>query len=191
MDSNINICLERADNELLLSKAIYLLSESGDLKKSKFNLPEDITFYSSVISHAYYGIFYSAKAYLISKNVPIPEQGQHNAVYYKFKQFVKKGDIDKELLNIYNDLRIKAKTLLEILDKEGENRTTYTYHTLPQANKEPSEKSIENAQNFVSNMNALIKNLSTKVDRKRTILNTGASEVYPMRIGSKNNNTIR
>ena len=47
--------------------------------------------------------------------------------------------------------------LLEILDKEEENRTTYTYHKLPQANKEPAGESITNAQFFISHIKALIK----------------------------------
>lgn len=159
MDTNINISLERADNELILCKSIFLLSENSNVKKEVFTLPENITFYSAVIAHAYYGIFYSAKAYLISKGITIPIQGQHNAVYQKFKQLSKKGEIDEELLSIYSDLRIKAETLLEIFDKEEENRTTYTYHNLPQANKEPAKKSIENSQFFVSNMKALIQHI--------------------------------
>ena len=100
MDSNIDIALNRADNELLLARAVQLISENAKVKKETFTLPEEITFYSAVISHAYYSIFYSVKAYLISKSITIPEQGQHNAIYQKFKQFVKKGEIDKELLVI-------------------------------------------------------------------------------------------
>ena len=159
MATSAELCLERADNELALARAIYLLSDNPQLKKENFLLPEEITFYSAVITHAYYGMFYSAKAYLISKSVSLPEQGQHNAVYHKFKQFVKKGEIDKELLIIYDALRIKAEMLLEILDQEEENRTNYTYYTLPQANKAPAEKSIETSQVFVSNMKALVNHL--------------------------------
>jgi len=54
--------------------------------------------------------------------------------------------------------RIKAEMLLEILDKEEENRTMYTYHKLPQANKEPAQESITNAQFFISHIKAIIKN---------------------------------
>lgn len=156
MDSNINICLERADNELFLANSIHLLSSDSKIKLETFKLPEKITFYSAVISHSYYSIFYSAKAYLLSKNITIPGQGQHQAVYFKFKQFVKQGAINNELLKIYNELKIQAENLLDILDKEAENRTTYTYHQLPQANKEPAQESINNAQTFVSHMKALI-----------------------------------
>ena len=75
MDSNINLCLERADHELLLSRTLHLLSENIKAKKDIFSLPENITFYSAVIAHTYYGMFYSAKAYLISKGITIPIQG--------------------------------------------------------------------------------------------------------------------
>ncbi len=83
MVSNFKICLERADNELYLAGSIQILSDNSKLKKEYFNLEESITFYSAVISHAYYAIFYSAKAYLISKGIDIPEQGQHQHVYFK------------------------------------------------------------------------------------------------------------
>ena len=110
MDSNTDLVLNRADNELFLARAVYLLSENSKVKKEIFSLPEEITFYSAVISHAYYSIFYSAKAYVMSKNSTIPEQGQHNAIYQKFKKFVKEGDIEKELLIIYEDLRVNHPT---------------------------------------------------------------------------------
>ncbi|MDO8563991.1 MAG: hypothetical protein Q7R87_03200 [Nanoarchaeota archaeon] len=157
MDSNIKLCIERAENELILARAVKYLSDNSTLKKESFNIGEDITFYSAVISHAYYSIFYSAKAYLISKNESLPEQGQHQAAYYKFKKFVKNGSINTELLNIYEDVKIKAKYLLEILENEEENRTIYTYNKLPQANKEPAEGSLNNARIFFSHMKEIIK----------------------------------
>ena len=54
--------------------------------------------------------------------------------------------------------------LLEILDEEEEKRTDYTYYTLPQANKEPAEKSIENARIFLSNIKAIIQKKSPQKD---------------------------
>ncbi len=69
MDSNIEISLERANNELLLARAVHLLSQNAEVKKETFNLPEKITFYSAVISHSYYSIFYGAKAYLKSQRI--------------------------------------------------------------------------------------------------------------------------
>jgi len=157
MVSNFDLCIERADNELHLARSIQLLSENSKLKKEYFNLEEGITFYSAVISHAYYAIFYSAKAYLISKGIDIPEQGQHQQVYYKFKKMIKTGELDKELLDIYEDAKIKAEALLSILEDEKEKRTTFTYKTLPQANKEPAEKSIENAILFIAHIKAFLR----------------------------------
>lgn len=157
MDSNIKLCIERSENELILAKAIKKLSDNPSLKKENFNIDENTTFYSAVISHAYYSIFYSAKAYLIYKNESLPEQGQHKAVYYKFKKFVKNGSINVDLLNIYDYVRIKAEYLLEILESEEKNRTDYTYNKLPQANKGPAEGSLNNARIFFAHMKEIIK----------------------------------
>ena len=161
MDSDTNICLDRANNELLLASAIHLLSNEPKVKEETFNLPREITFYSAVIAHAYYSIFYSAKAYLISKGFAVPEQGQHNAVYQKFKKIVKTGELNHELLIIYEDTKVKAEILLSILEYEEEKRTEYTYKKLPQANKEPAEKSLENASFFISHIKEFI-NLSSR-----------------------------
>lgn len=158
MDSNINICLERSDNELILARAIQNLSQDSGIKKDNFHIPEEMTFYSAVIAHAYYAIFYSSKAYCLSKGEALPEQGQHSAVYYKFKKYVKNGEINDELFELYKDAKIKAEALLQILDEEEENRATYAYQKLPQANKEPAEKSISNAAFFISHIKALISN---------------------------------
>ena len=37
--------------------------------KTSLNVPDDMTFYSSVISHSYYSIFYAAKALLLTKKI--------------------------------------------------------------------------------------------------------------------------
>lgn len=95
----------------------------------------------------------------MSKNIAIPEQGQHNFVYQRFKKLAKTGELDKELLEIYEDAKIKAETLLLILEDDGEKRIEYTYKTYPQANKGPAEKSIENAKFFVEHIRKFVKNI--------------------------------
>lgn len=98
----------------------------------------------------------SAKSYLIFKKTSLPEQGQHNAVYQIFKRHVKNGELDKELLRIYEDAKVKAEVLLSILEDEEGKRTQYTYKTLPQANREPAEISISNAKLFISYIRRII-----------------------------------
>ena len=83
-------------------------------------------------------------------------------MYQKFKKFAKTGELDKELLEIYEDAKIKAETLLLILENEEEKRTEYTYKTYPQANKEPAEKSIENAKFFVAHIKKFVELKSKK-----------------------------
>lgn len=161
MDLKDEVLIERAEHEIAVSELLDKLSEDIP-ERAALNITSGTTFYSAVISHAYYAIFYSAKYYLLSKNVTIPEQGQHNFVYQRFKKLVKTGELDKELLEIYEDAKVKAETLLLILEDEEEKRTEYTYKTYPQANKEPAEKSIENAKFFVAHIKKFVRKKDNK-----------------------------
>lgn len=153
MDSTTKIYFDRANNEIKLAESIVLLSENDKVKQEVFNIPKSMTFYSAVISHSYYAIFYSAKAYLQTKGIAFTErQGQHQRVYFEFSKLVKKGIIDKELLDMYKEVMIKAETLLEILRQEKDSRNEFTYEKLPQANKEPARNSLKNAQQFYSHL---------------------------------------
>jgi hypothetical protein len=52
MGSIIDIYLDRANNEIMVANSLKRLSENeGD--KINFGLPDDTSFYSSVISHSY------------------------------------------------------------------------------------------------------------------------------------------
>jgi len=68
MDFNHKIYLERSENELHLALIIQKISDEKDLQVKIFGMKED-TYYSATISHAYYCIFYAAKAYLILKGI--------------------------------------------------------------------------------------------------------------------------
>ncbi|HLC57723.1 MAG TPA: hypothetical protein VJH95_04075 [Candidatus Nanoarchaeia archaeon] len=61
MDSMCSLYIQRAENELNLAMMILRISDDKELQISVFSLKED-TYYSGVISHAYYCIFYAAKA---------------------------------------------------------------------------------------------------------------------------------
>ncbi len=158
MDSTIDLSMKRANNELVLATIVHRISQEAQLKKDVFNIAADFTFYSAVIAHSYYAIFHSAKAYLLSRGIALSnKQGQHQKVHYEFKKLVTKGVIDKELLNIYETVKIRADELLDILDKERGKRTEFTYEKLPQANREPAEQSLANARTFVSHITGFIK----------------------------------
>jgi uncharacterized protein (UPF0332 family) len=115
MDSQVEILIKRANNELLAAEALKKLSEETK-SKNEFGIPEDATFYSSVISHSYYSIFYASKAILLTKNIKTTSPNIHKKTYNLFnKTFVKTGILDKKLLEIYEDIVVKAGDLLEIL----------------------------------------------------------------------------
>lgn len=152
MDSEVSLLLGRAENELLIARTLKKLSED-ESRAVSLKIPRGSTFYSSVISHAYYAIFYSAKAYLASKKIALSsEQGQHQQVYYKFSRLVKEGVVDMELFKIYEEIKIKAEFLLDIFGGEKKKRNDFTYRTIPQANKQPAEDSLNNSIIFVSNI---------------------------------------
>ena len=155
MDINIRDYLDRAENELRVAIILKNLTESD--KKIEFGAGKEDTFYSSVISHGYYSIFYSAKALLLTKNVKTEASEVHKKTLDEFKKhFVDSGILDFELLKIYNEMIVKADELLGIMQHEKRKRGHFVYKTLPQANKEPAEESLENAKKFVSHIKQII-----------------------------------
>ena len=156
MDLEVKQYLERASNELRLSTAIKKISESLDEKKN-LGLNKEDTFYSSVISHAYYCVFYSAKSILLNKGIKTDAPSVHKKTLDEFKRvFVDSGILDLELLKIYNKMIIRADELLALFLEEKRKRGQFVYKTLPQANKEPAEESIENAKKFLINIKGVI-----------------------------------
>ncbi|OGJ15448.1 hypothetical protein A3K73_04215 [Candidatus Pacearchaeota archaeon RBG_13_36_9] len=139
MDSDTKLYLERAENELRLAEIIMQLSVNQDLQVKTFEVRKADTYFSSVISHAYYSIFYTAKAYLIMKGIITKVPEEHKKTYAEFKRLVERGVIDKELLSLYEEVMIKV---------EKKKRGEFTYQRLAQANKEPASQSLENAKTF-------------------------------------------
>ena len=87
MDLKIKSYVDRAKNKLILAKANFELSISKEAK-NVLNLNDTDTFFNDVISQAYYCIFYSAKAYLLSVYVETNAPEEHKKTYEKFKQEV-------------------------------------------------------------------------------------------------------
>ena len=51
---------------------------------------------------------------------------------------------------------VRADELLQIFKDEKWKRGHFTYKTIPQANKEPAEESINNASKFIKNIKVII-----------------------------------
>lgn len=152
----VKIYIERAKNELDAAESLRKISGDTKLKK-EFGIDMKSTFYSSVISHSYYAIFYAAKSILLTKDVKTTSPEIHKKTLDKFKEhFVDTGILDVELLKIYRTMIVRADELLKIFEVEKSKRGKFTYTTIPQANKEPAEDSIRNAKKFVSNIERVI-----------------------------------
>jgi len=155
MDSEVNLYLLRAEDEFLLSQKDLQLS-TDDKTKDLLGIPKDKTFYYSVISHAYYSIFYAAKAYLLNKGIKTKIPNEHKKTFKEFKKFVKMGIVDKELLKIYETEIIKADFLLKIFQSEKKKRGMFTYQMKSEANLPFAKESIDNARKFISNIKAIV-----------------------------------
>ena len=140
--------LERSQNEFELAKIIMQITGDEKMQKETFSVDNPLTFYSAVISHAYYCIFYSAKAYLLKKGIKINAPEEHRKTYEAFKELTDKGELDVELLKFYEKMLVKADTLLGIFRIEKKKRGDFTYQKLAQANKEPAKESLEHAKEF-------------------------------------------
>ena len=156
MDSEVKLYLERAEQEFRLARAIFNLSKKEKIKIELEANPDD-TFYSAVISHCYYSIFYSAKAILLTKGVKNKIPDEHKKTFFSFKKyFVDSGLLDKELLEIYNEIIVKADELLSLFSHEKWKRGHFTYKTIAQANVEPAKESINNTIKFLSNIKKVL-----------------------------------
>jgi len=167
MDLMIKNYLERAENEIILSASIKKLSDEDDAKKL-FNIEQHHTFYSSVISHSYYSIFYAANALLLTKGIRTASPEIHKKTFDAFKkEFVDTGMLDVSLLEIYKKAIIRADVLLEIFRDEKWKRGNFTYNTIPRANKEPAEDSLKNSKHFVANITKVIELSDEKASKNK------------------------
>ena len=74
----------------------------------------------------------------------------------RFKQLVRQGVVDKELLDIYEAEITKADSLLKIFRYEKKKRGTFTYQIKSEANLPFAKESIENARKFISSIKAMV-----------------------------------
>ncbi|MDO8480823.1 MAG: HEPN domain-containing protein [Nanoarchaeota archaeon] len=153
MDSNLSI--HRAENEYKLAGIIFKISENPELQTKTFGIRDPETYFSAVISHSYYSIFFAAKAYLLKKGIAVVAPEEHRKAYEAFKGFVDSGELDVELLKIYQQALVRAEVLLGIFKEEKKKRGTFTYRILPQANREPARESMEHAKIFLNAMQAV------------------------------------
>ncbi|MEK6860167.1 MAG: hypothetical protein AABX54_05125 [Nanoarchaeota archaeon] len=155
MVSEVKLFLDRAEDEILLSQKDLELSTNNETK-GILGIPKEKTFFYSVISHAYYSIFYAAKAYLFQKGIRTESPEIHKKTYLEFKKCVDKKFLDYELLRIYENEISKAESLLNIFFLEKEKRGRFVYNVKSEANLPFAKESIENAKKFVSVIKAIL-----------------------------------
>ena len=158
MSDEAELYLQRAENELVAAQMLFEVSNNPKLQKEQFKLEKDFTFYSTVIGHSYYSIFYSAKAMLIKTSIKTEAPEVHKKTLEAFEKYlVNTGKLDMELLKIYQKMVVRADALLGIFSMEKRKRGEFTYQKLPQANKEPAQESLNNASFFFKNINKILR----------------------------------
>ena len=158
MSDEAELYLQRAENELIAAQMLFEVSSNPRLQKEQFKLERDFTFYSPVISHSYYSVFYSAKAILIKSGIRTEAPEVHKKTLEAFEKYlVSTGRLDMELLKIYQKMVVRADTLLGIFSIEKRKRGEFTYQKLPQANHEPAQESLNNASFFFKNINKIVR----------------------------------
>jgi uncharacterized protein (UPF0332 family) len=155
MDSEVELYILRAEDEFLLSQNDMTIS-TDEKTKEFLGIPKDKTFFYSVISHAYYSIFYAAKAYLFARSIKTSTPNEHQKTYKELRKLAKKGILDKELWRIYEAEIVKADYLLKIFKLEKKKRGTFIYQIKSEANIPFAKESIENARNFILSIKAII-----------------------------------
>lgn len=156
MDSLVKVYLSRSENEFRLAKSLFILSGNEEIKK-ELEAETDDTFYSAVISHAYYAMFYAAKALLLTKNIDTKPPEIHKKTVDAFKkEFVDTGVLDVELLMLYKKMIVTADELLNLFGREKWKRGHFAYQTIPQTNMPVAEESLKNAKKFLQNIFAVI-----------------------------------
>lgn len=87
MDSKLYI--HRAENEIKLAGIIFAISEEPNIQKETFKVNDPETYYSAVIAHSYYSIFYGAKAYLVKKGIEVSAPEEHKKHSQNSKNLLK------------------------------------------------------------------------------------------------------
>lgn len=158
MNDQAELYLQRAENELIAAQMLFEISTNSKLQKEQFKLEKNFTFYSLVISHSYYCIFYSAKAILIEDGIKTDAPEVHKKTIEAFeKHLIKTGKLDVALLKIYQKMILRAEELLGIYAKEKRKRGEFTYQKLPQANRDPAKESLDNALLFFKNVSKILR----------------------------------
>ena len=85
MDSKVELYIKRSKIELETAEILRKISQEK-LMKQNFNVSEDSTYYSGVISHSYYSIFYSAKSMLLSKGIDTKAPEVHKKTLEAFEE---------------------------------------------------------------------------------------------------------
>ena len=110
------------------------------------------------IVSSYYAMFYITHALLATINIRILKIRVHEATIYALaKYFIINKKLEDNLFFLYEDAEKRAEELFTTLSEEKKKRGRFTYERLPKANKQPAKESIENAAQFIRDIESILK----------------------------------
>ena len=92
----------------------------------------------------------------MSKGIKTDPPEEHKKTYDAFSRYVRLGEIDKKLMEIYESEIMKADSLLKIFRIEKKKRGMFTYNVKSEANTPYAQESLDNAKLFVSSIKKIL-----------------------------------
>jgi uncharacterized protein (UPF0332 family) len=152
----IGLMVKKSNNNLKFAKVALKISNSPKIKEG-LELSEHDSFYDWVIVTAYYAMFHCAHALLATKEIKIGHIRVHEATLYALaKYFMLNKELEDELFLLYEDAGARAEALFNSLSDEKAKRGQFTYERLPKANRLPAEESIQNASQFIRDIETIL-----------------------------------
>lgn len=154
--TRIHLMFGKARNNLKIAKGIFTISTNKETK-SLLRMEENDTFFDWVIQASYYSMFHAVNAILATKKIKISKIDTHKSALYAFgKHFILTKELEEELFVIYNETEEKALALFSSLAEEKQKRGFSAYEKLSKMNIEPAKESLENAEEFVKIIGAIL-----------------------------------
>ena len=153
----IGLMVKKANNNLKFAKIAFRISNDEKIKP-ELGLQENDSFFDWAIVSSYYAMFYITHALLATINIRILRIRVHEATIYALaKYFIINKELEDRLFFLYEDAEKRAEELFTTLSEEKKKRGSFTYERLPKANKQPAKESIENAAQFIRDIESILK----------------------------------
>ncbi len=154
--TRIHLMFGKARNNLKIAKGILDISTNNEIK-NLLKMEDKDTFFDWVIQASYYSMFHAVNALLATKKIKISKIDSHKSALYAFgRHFILTKELEEELFVIYGEVEEKALALFSSLAEEKQKRGFSAYERLSKMNIDPAKESLENAEEFLKIIGAIL-----------------------------------